>query len=134
MPRKTKTTPKKTSAKKPKKPKKVEEMAQTHGKEEKPLYSTLEQIWGDTGLSKYGTFDENEYLKELENMTKADIQAHANKLGLVPIDNRKELVKRLIKEFVYHKSRYSTIPADIQINNITSNLSAEVRKILSEGK
>ena len=76
----------------------------------------------------------NEYLKELENMTKADIQAHANKLGLVPIDNRKELVKRLIKEFVYHKSRYSTIPADIQINNITSNLSAEVRKILSEGK
>lgn len=141
MPRKTKTTPKKTSAKKTsakkpvaKKPKKVEEMSQTHGKEERPLYSTLEQIWGDTGLSKYGTFDENEYLKELENMTKADIQAHANKLGLVPIDNRKELVKRLIKEFVYHKSRYSTIPADIQINNITSNLSAEVRKILSEGK
>ena len=49
MPRKTKTTPKKTSAKKPKK---VEEMSQTHGKEERPLYSTLEQIWGDTGLSE----------------------------------------------------------------------------------
>jgi|TARA_R110000824_G_scaffold15605_8_gene65499 hypothetical protein len=131
MPRKNKTTSKKTSVKKPKK---VEEMSQTHGKEERPLYSTLEQIWGDTGLSRYGTFDEDNYLKELEDMTKADIQAHANRLGLVPIDNRRELVKRLLKEFVYHKSRYSTIPADIQINNITSNLSAEVRKILSEGK
>tara|TARA_R100001377_G_C3130376_1_gene89096 strand:+ start:65 stop:460 length:396 start_codon:yes stop_codon:yes gene_type:complete len=131
MPRKNKNTSKKTAAKKPKK---VEEMSQTHGKEEKPLYSTLEQIWGDTGISKYGTFDEDEYLKELENMTKSDIQAHANKLGLVPIDNRRELVKRLMKEFVYHKSKFSTIPADIQINNITSNLSAEVRKILSEGK
>ena len=129
MPRKNKTTSKKTSVKKPKK---VEEMSQTHGKEERPLYSTLEQIWGDTGLSRYGTFDEDNYLKELEDMTKADIQAH--RLGLVPIDNRRELVKRLLKEFVYHKSRYSTIPADIQINNITSNLSAEVRKILSEGK
>ena len=67
-------------------------------------------------------------------MTKSDIQAHANKLGLVPIDNRTELTKRLMKEFIYHKSRYSTIPADIQVNNIDANLSPEVRKILSEGK
>ena len=132
MPRKKTTAPRKTSA--PKKVKKVEEMSQTHGKEEKPLYTTLEQIWGDTGITKYGTFNENEYAEELRNMTKSDIQAHANKLGLVPIDNRTELVKRLMKEFIYHKRRYSTIPADIQVNNITSNLSPEVRKILSEGK
>lgn len=128
MPKKKTTTAKRTRAKK------VEEMSQTHGKEEKPLYTTLEQIWGDTGISRYGTFDENEYLSELQNMTKADIQAHANKLGLIPIDNRPELTKRLLKEFVYHKSKYSTIPADIQINNISSELSPEVRKILSEGK
>jgi len=109
-------------------------MSQTHGKVEKPLYSTLEQIWGDTGLSRYGTFDENEYAEELKSMTKSDIQAHANKIGLIPIDNRTELTKRLLKEFIYHKSRYSTIPADIQINNIDVNYSDEVRKILSEGK
>jgi len=131
MPRKKTNSAKKTSAKKTTK---VKDMSQTHGKVEKPLYSTLEQIWGDTGLSRYGTFDENEYAQELKNMTKSDIQAHANKLGLVPIDNRTELVKRLLKEFIYHKSKYSTIPADIQINNISSELSPEVRKILSEGK
>jgi len=128
MPRKKTATAKKNT------PKKVEEMSQTHGKEEKPLYTTLEQIWGDTGISKYGTFDENVYASELADMTKSDIQAHANKLGLVPIDNRAELVKRLMKEFVYHKSRYSTVPADIQVNNIADNLSPEVRKILAEGK
>ena len=131
MPRKKTNSAKKTSAKKTTK---VKDMSQTHGKVEKPLYSTLEQIWGDTGLSRYGTFDENEYAQELKNMTKSDIQAHANKLGLVPIDNRTELVKRLLKEFIYHKSKYSTIPADIQINNISPELSPEVRKILSEGK
>jgi len=122
---------KKTSAKKATK---VENMSQTHGKVEKPLYTTLEQIWGDTGITRYGTFDEDEYAEELRNMTKSDIQAHANKIGLVPIDNRVELTKRLMKEFVYHKSRYSTIPADIQVNNIEANLSPEVRKILNEGK
>ena len=93
MPRKKTNSAKKTSAKKTTK---VKDMSQTHGKVEKPLYSTLEQIWGDTGLSRYGTFDENEYAQELKNMTKSDIQAHANKLGLVPIDNRTELVKRLL--------------------------------------
>ncbi len=67
-------------------------------------------------------------------MTKPDNQTQANKLGLVPIDNRTERTKRLMKEFIYHKSRYSTIPADIQVNNIDANLSPEVRKILSEGK
>jgi hypothetical protein len=131
MPRKKTVTAKNTT---PKKAAKVEDMSQTHAKVEKPLHSTLEQIWGDTGLSKYGTFDENEYAAELKDMTKSDIQAHANKLGLVPIDNRTELSKRLMKEFIYHKSRYSTIPADIQVNNIDANLSPEVRKILSEGK
>tara|TARA_Y100000114_G_scaffold154517_1_gene176715 strand:+ start:155 stop:553 length:399 start_codon:yes stop_codon:yes gene_type:complete len=132
MPRKKTTSPSKNSV--PKKVKKVEDMSQTHGKEEKPLYTTLEQIWGDTGISKYGTFDENEYAGELKNMTKSEIQAHANKMGLIPIDNRNELVKRLMKEFIYHKSKYSTIPAEIQINNISAELSPEVRKILSEGK
>ena len=131
MARKKTTTAKKTTSKKAAK---VEDMSQAHGKEETPLYATLEQIWGDTGISKYGTFDEDEYAEELKNMTKSDIQAHANKLGLIPIDNRKELAKRLMKEFIYHKSRYSTIPADIQVNNIDANLSPEVRKILSEGK
>ena len=131
MPRKKTTSAKKTSAKKATK---VKDMSQTHGKVEKPLYSTLEQIWGDTGLSRYGTFDENEYAEELRDMTKSDIQAHANKLGLIPIDNRTELIKRLMKEFIYHKRKYSSIPADIQINNIDANFSPEVRKILSEGK
>jgi len=115
--------------------KKVEDMSQAHGKLEKPVYSSLDQIWGDSGIQKYGTFDEEEYIRQLKDMTKSDIQAHANKLGLIPIDNRTELEKRLIKEFVHHKIKYTaTVPENLQINNIEGNLSPDIRKILSEGK
>ena len=115
--------------------KKVEDMSQAHGKVEKPVYSTLDQIWGDSGIQKYGTFDENEYLSKIKDMTKSDIQAHANRMGLIPIDNRAELEKRLLKEFVYHKIKYTAkVPENIQMNNIEGNLSPEIKKILSEGK
>ena len=59
--------PAKRTAKAAKKPgkkssKKLESLSQTHGKEEfKP--TTLDQIWGDTGISKYGTLNEDEYEK-----------------------------------------------------------------------
>ena len=43
MARKKTTTAKKTTSKKAAK---VEDMSQAHGKEETPLYTTLEQIWG----------------------------------------------------------------------------------------
>ena len=40
--------------------KKSKEMIQTHAMEEKDSFekTTLDQIWGDTGFSKYGTLDE----------------------------------------------------------------------------
>ena len=136
MPRK-KTETKKMTAKKTdtKKSTKIEEMSQAHGKEEKPLYSTLDQLWGDTGLQKYGTLDETEYSSQLKNMTKSDIQAHANKLGLIPIDNREELEKRLLKEFLQHKTIHTArVPDNLRTSNLEGNLSTEARKILSEGK
>ena len=41
--------------------KKIEELSQSHGMEQKFIPSTLEQVWGDEGLSKYGTMDEEVY-------------------------------------------------------------------------
>ena len=75
-------------------------MKQIHGKEDsgsKP--TTLDQIWGDTGLTKYGHLDVEKYEKSLNEMTKADIQAEAHRIGIIPIDNREMLHKRLITEF-----------------------------------
>ena len=60
-------TPKKAKAKK---------MTQTHAKVEGFQPSTLDQVWGDTGNTKYGTMDEAEYTDKLKEMNKSDLQDH----------------------------------------------------------
>lgn len=86
--------------------KKVEEMSQTHGMEESVQPTTLEQVWGDDGLGKYKTLDLEAYEGEINAMNKSDLQAHAQKLGLLPIDNRNELQSRLVREFKKHTSSF----------------------------
>ena len=128
MPRKKRTT---TS----KKNENLEEISQTHAKDEKTRPSTLDQIWGDTGTSKYGHFSEAQYQQSLKEMTKADIHAHAQKLGLIPIDNRQQLEKRLMKEFVLHKAKYFNAPSQNTDSFKEKNsVSSEVLKILKEGR
>ena len=128
MPRKKRTT---TS----KKNDNLEELSQTHAKEEKTRPSTLDQIWGDTGTNKYGHFSEDQYLQSLKEMTKADIHSHAQKMGLIPIDNRGQLVKRLMKEFRLHKAKFINAPTqDTNSFKEKSSVSPEVIKILKEGR
>ena len=130
-----KPTAKKTTAKKPKKErkeKKVKNLSQTHGREETFQPTTLEQIWGDTGMYKYNTLEETEYQEQLKNMTKADIRALASKIGLVPIYDRGRLTKRLLKEFQIFASKYKK-PLKSKNKDI-STLPVEVRKILEEGR
>ena len=107
---------------------KLDSLTQTHAQVESPR--TLDQIWGDSGQSKYGTLVLAEYQKYLKELTKSDLQAHAIKVGLIPIDNRETLVKRLEKEFNKHVSLYQ--PAPITKNNI--KLSKTARDILEDGR
>jgi len=106
----------------------LESLSQTHGKVERPL--TLDQVWGDDGTRKYGTLNVEEYSKYLESLNKSDMQAHAIKIGLVPIDNRENLVKRLTTEFNKYVSQFTPRP---DINN-GKKLSKSARDILSEGR
>ena len=62
-------------------------------------------------------------------MNKSDLQTHATKVGLVPVDDMTLLRKRLTKEFEKHVAAYR-IPNKIK----NSKLSSEAVKILSEGK
>ena len=120
------------AAKKPAKrsSKKLESLSQTHGKEDfKP--TTLDQIWGDTGMSKYGTLDESEYEKLLKEMNRSDIHSHASKVGVIPVDNREMLNQRLLKEFRRHLAAYRA-PIEKKENNI--EVSDRVKKILAEGR
>lgn len=107
---------------------KLDTLSQVHGKVEKPI--TLDQVWGDTGRNKYGTLDPKEYDQKLNEYNKSDLQAHAVKVGLVPIDNRETLIKRLKQEFARHISQFKTRP---DVNNLKGN-SKKVKDILSEGR
>ncbi len=126
MPSKKKST--KKAAKASKKPKK---MMQTHAKDEKFAPTTLDQVWGDTGNTKYGTMDKDEYQKRLDDMNKSDLQAHAGKMGLVPTDDRGLLTKKLLQEFNKYVSAFRK-------PSITKGKPAPIskasKKILSEGR
>lgn len=112
------------------KKKKIEELSQTHGKLEDIQYKSLDQIWGDTGLSKYKTTNIEEYKNFINEMNKSDLQAHANKIGLVPIDNREMLTKRLVAEF---KKFISTFNVPKTTDN-SVKLDKKSKDVLSEGK
>ena len=110
--------------------KKITELSQTHGKLEQREYKTLDQVWGSDGTEKYKTLDENEYLNFLKNLNKSDLQTHAGKVGLLPVESKELLIKKLLKEFKIYASKYK-IPKQDSDN---TKLNKEIKDILSEGK
>ena len=108
---------------------KISQLSQTHGKVERRSM-TLDQVWGDTGNNKYGTLDPKKYEDQINNMNKSDLQAHATKVGLVPIDDRNNLISRLKREFNKHVSIFTQAQTDKK-NNKTSKIAKD---ILSEGR
>jgi hypothetical protein len=122
---------KKKAAKK--QPKKVTELSQTHGMAEKEEFqpTSLDKIWGDTGLSKYKTLELAAYQGQLNDMGKSDLQAHAVTLGLIPIDDSKMLRRRLEREFKKHAAKFQK-PAKSSVEK--DPVSEEVKRILSEGR
>jgi len=110
---------------------KLEDLSQIDAKEEKGKPTTLDQIWGDSGLNKYGTMDFEEYKSRINFMNRTDIQAHAVQIGILPTDNHQMLVSRLEREFLRHVGSYCA-PSDIKTKN--TKMPKEVRKILAEGR
>lgn len=111
---------------------KLSDLNQSHGKDDDFATQkvTLDQIWGDTGNGKYNTMDVGAYTDQLDDMNKADLQSHATTVGIIPIDNKDLLKKRLIAEFQKHVSAYS-----VPQNNVNPiKLTKEAKKILSEGR
>ena len=124
---------KKSAKKSPKKAKKkpLESLSQTHGKVEKYQPTTLDQVWGESGNTKYGTTDVNKYIKKLDDMNTTDLQTHAHVMGFVPVDDRVTLMNKLVGEFKKHISGFKK-PLDQA--STTPSLSNEAKKILSEGR
>lgn len=115
-----------------KKKQSVEELNQTHAKIEEKQYQTLDQILGDSGSDKYGTFSEDEYWSQLNAMTKSDLQSHAVKMNLIPIDNMKMLRDRLLNEFRRYNNSYLKVSGTNRV--LDNNVSDAAKRILAEGR
>ena len=112
---------------------KSKEMIQTHAMEEKESYAktSLDQIWGDTGNSKYGTLNEDTYATQIKGMNKTDLHAHAVKVGILPVDNRQLLTSRLMREFKKHILGYKKPTPQ---KNKNKEPSPKAKSILAEGR
>lgn len=122
----------KTSNKSKKKsPKKI---MQTHAMEEKSEFekTTLDQIWGDEGNSKYGTLDESTYTTQIKAMNKSDLHSHAIKLGILPVENRELLTNRLLREFKKHVLSFRK-PKQTSAKK-PQDVSQAVKSILAQGR
>ena len=106
-------------------------ITQVHGKVETFKPTTLDQIWGDTGLSKYKTLDLDKYKEYLADMNLSDLQAHAVKMGVYPTDGTEMLKKKLIQEFVGHTNSYKFPKQELKA---PKQPSAAILKILAEGR
>ena len=88
-------------------------------------------MWGDTGHTKYGTTDINNYVKQLDEMNKSDLQSHARYIGFVPIDDRVTLTNKLISEF---KKYVSGFLKPLEQPHPGSPMTGKVKKIMDEGR
>ncbi len=110
---------------------KLQDLTQTDAKEEKGAPTTLDQIWGDTGLNKYETNDFEEYKNYLKSLNRTDIHAHAIKVGILPTDNHEILIARLQREFMRHFSSFVTTKKS---KGKKQKISKDALKTLSEGR
>ena len=110
---------------------KLKDLKQIDGKAEPSSPMTLDQIWGERGLTKYGTNNVEEYKEYLRNLNRTDMHAHAIQVGILPNDNLEILVARLEREFMRHVSSFS---APTEKPKREKKASKEIQKILSEGR
>jgi hypothetical protein len=111
--------------------KKISDVSQTHGKQEKFVPTTLDQVWGDTGINRYKTMETEDYSRFLTELNKSDLQAHAVKVGVLPTDNRDMLTKKLLAAFKNYVAAYRK--PNIELPN-SSKVSDKTLRILSEGR
>lgn len=109
----------------------LKNLNQIDGKAEPSKPMTLDQLWGERGLTKYGTDNIDEYKNYIRSLNRTDIHAHAMQVGILPNDNIEILISRLEREFSRHISAYQ---AQTEKPKKQKKLSKESEKILSEGR
>lgn len=95
------------------------------------IYGSLDQILGEN-ISVYKAKDIEEYRQQIADMNQTDLQSHALKIGLIPIEDRKVLVARLVQEFERWQVRMMP-QGTVKGSPSLEDMDEKVRKILREG-
>jgi hypothetical protein len=116
--------------------KKKNTFTEVHGKYEEVASrpntsSSLDELLGEN-LSIYTAKSTEEYEKQLSEMNQTDLQAHAYRVGLVPVPDRKLLLGRLISEFQKWNSRYNN-STQTDANKLDNKITDKAMEILREG-
>jgi hypothetical protein len=114
---------------------KLEVQAQLDGKcDDKPqvqIAGSLDSIMGEC-LSLYSVRNIEDYKNQISEMNQTDLQTHAYKIGLVPIEDRRVLISRLCTEFERWNTRMS--PHDVGgLTKTINDIDNRAQKILREG-
>ena len=114
---------------------KIDAPAQLDGKADGVIaqnkFGSLDQILGET-ISVYKAKTVDEYRAQIAEMNQTDLQSHALKVGLIPIEDRKVLVGRLVQEF--ERWRSTMIPQGSTNHGVKiEDMDERIRKILREG-
>ena len=112
---------------------KKKKIIETHGKVENEKFqpTLLEQVWGQTDMSRYGTLSETEYNQKLENMTRADLEAHARQMGVVIVEHSPRLKDKLLAEF---RTYVSLIRKPVEAAKGPTKLNDAALRVLAEGR
>ncbi len=130
---KEKSVSKKTKARPQKAPQKdIMDLQQLDGK----LYNkkgvrSIDELLG-LHTTPYNTHDVKEYELQLDHMNTSDLQTHAVKVGVLPKEDRRILIKTLIRQFQLANSSQLNTAQPINLTN--KKLTQETIDILAEGR
>lgn len=112
--------------------KKINELIQTDGKKETFIATTLQQILGDNGFSKYGHLELDKYISQLKEYNLADLRKHAIKIGIVPSMNRDRIERQLLIEFKKYVTMYQKPQSNIpHLRDIPMDKLEAARKVMN---
>lgn len=111
--------------------KKIESLSQATGKVPTYEITNIEQIFGGSEASKFGTMDEKVFNDRLLEMTRADLENFARKHGSIIVESSERIRAELMKIFRNHVSLLQK-PVSKPTSKI--KIAPDVQRILNEGR
>jgi len=108
------------------------ELQQIDGKVHKTGARDIYEIMGEKNPSKYGTTDIKEYEKKLNRMNTSDLQHHAASVQVLPREDRRLLIKLLLKQFQIDNSGILNVAKPLGVSQ--KKMSQRALDILAEGR